>query len=194
MANHPSVPGAAQSGEHRIGVSVKTLEHGLADGDDKSKTAGVASRRFLTRYGPSLSSTLLTATTLLAATALFLAFPLLTFSFLSLALFLLPSALLPGGARFAWFVWIVLSFHITFHCYIITFLLILSRPRLDLVLFKSPLKDFLDCRISLSAVLTTVVVEGEVSRFPRMQTAWSCVLATSLPRALCYRSELAPVN
>jgi hypothetical protein len=29
MQNHPSVPSAAQSGERRIGISVKTVEHGL---------------------------------------------------------------------------------------------------------------------------------------------------------------------
>jgi hypothetical protein len=64
-----------------------------------------------------LTTTLLTATTFLAATtALFLAFALLAFTFLSLAISLL-AALLSGGARFAWFVWILLSFHITFRCY-----------------------------------------------------------------------------
>jgi hypothetical protein len=97
-----------------------------------------------------LTTTLLTTATFLAATtALLLAFPLLTFSFLSLAFILLPSALLAGAAGFAWLVWILLSFHITFRCYIITFLLILSRWRLDLVFLKSPWKDLLDCRILL---------------------------------------------
>jgi ABC-type bacteriocin/lantibiotic exporter with double-glycine peptidase domain len=87
---------------------------------EQNKTAGVTSRRFLNRIRSALSSTLLTATTttFLAATALFLAFPLLPFSFLSLAISLLLAALLPGAARFAWFVWILLSFHITFRCYI----------------------------------------------------------------------------
>jgi hypothetical protein len=68
---------------------------------------------------------LLTATTFLAATAaLFLAFALLALAFLSLAFFLLPTALLAGNIRFAWFVWILLSFHIAFHCYIAHFSLI----------------------------------------------------------------------
>jgi hypothetical protein len=68
-----------------------------------------------------LLTTLLTATALLAAT-LFFALALLAFTFLSLAFFLL-AALLPG-VRFAWFVWILLSFHITFRCYIPDFSLI----------------------------------------------------------------------
>jgi hypothetical protein len=68
-----------------------------------------------------LLTTLLTATALLAAT-LFFALTLLAFTFLSLAILLL-AALLPG-VRFAWFVWILLSFHITFRCYITDFSLI----------------------------------------------------------------------
>jgi hypothetical protein len=68
---------------------------------------------------------LLAATTFLAApSALFLAFALLTFTFLSLAFFLLSATLLPGSPWFAWFVWILLSFHIAFHCYITNFSLI----------------------------------------------------------------------
>jgi hypothetical protein len=73
-----------------------------------------------------LLTTLLTATALLAATllaaTLFFALTLLAFTFLFLAILLL--AALSGSTRFAWFVWILLSFHITFHCYITTFLLI----------------------------------------------------------------------
>src|SRR5205814_6238208 len=69
-----------------------------------------------------LATALLTAALLSATTALFLAFALLAFTFLFLAISLL-AALLSGGARFAWFVWILLSFHITFRCYVITFLL-----------------------------------------------------------------------
>jgi hypothetical protein len=74
----------------------------------------------------ALLTTLLPATTLLATTALlatlFFALTLLAFTFLSLAILLL-AALLPG-IRFAWFVWILLSFHITFRCYIADFSLI----------------------------------------------------------------------
>jgi hypothetical protein len=68
-----------------------------------------------------LAAPLLTAALLAATTALFLTFALLAFTFLFLAISLL-TALLSGAARFAWFVWILLSFHITFRCYIITFL------------------------------------------------------------------------
>jgi hypothetical protein len=64
----------------------------------------------------------LPAATLLPA-ALFFALALLAFTFLFLAILLL-AALLSGGARFAWFVWILLSFHITFRCYIPDFSLI----------------------------------------------------------------------
>jgi hypothetical protein len=67
----------------------------------------------------------------LAATALlstfFLAFALLALTFLSLAFFLLSAALLPRSTGFARFVWILLSFHITFRCYITNFSLIFSR-------------------------------------------------------------------
>jgi hypothetical protein len=79
-----------------------------------------------------LSSAWLTAT-LLAATALlptlFLALALLAFTFLSLAFFLSSIALLPRSTRFARFVWIVLSFHITFRCYITNFSLIFFAVR-----------------------------------------------------------------
>jgi hypothetical protein len=68
-----------------------------------------------------LLSTLLTAATALLTT-LFFALTLLAFTFLSLAILLL-AALLPG-VRFAWFVWILLSFHIAFRCYITHFSLI----------------------------------------------------------------------
>jgi hypothetical protein len=69
-----------------------------------------------------LTATALLATTLLAAT-LFFALTLLAFTFLFLAILLL-SALLSGSTRFAWFVWILLSFHITFRCYITNFSLV----------------------------------------------------------------------
>jgi hypothetical protein len=73
---------------------------------------------------------LLAATTFLATTsALFLAFALLAFTFLFLAVFLLSATLLAGSTWFPWFVWILLSFHITFRCYITNFSLILSRFR-----------------------------------------------------------------
>jgi hypothetical protein len=79
-----------------------------------------------------LLTTLLAATTLLtAATALlatlFFALTLLAFTFLFLAILLLAT-LLSGSNRFAWFVWILLSFHIAFHCYITHFSLILTDP------------------------------------------------------------------
>jgi hypothetical protein len=88
-----------------------------------------------------LAATLLTATT----TALFLAFALLAFTFLSLAISLL-APLLSWAARFARFVWILLSFHITFLTfrYYIVSLLILSRSRLDLVFLESTWKGLLD--------------------------------------------------
>jgi hypothetical protein len=70
-----------------------------------------------------LLTTLLTATALLAAT-LFFALTLLAFTFLFLAILLLAAL---SGIRFAWFVWILLSFHITFRCYIANLSLILSR-------------------------------------------------------------------
>jgi hypothetical protein len=69
-----------------------------------------------------LLAALLTATALLAAT-LFFALTLLAFTFLFLAILLL-AALLSGSTRFAWFFWILLSFHITFRCYIPDFSLI----------------------------------------------------------------------
>jgi hypothetical protein len=74
-----------------------------------------------------LLTTLLAATALLtAATALlaplFFALTLLALTFLFLAILLLAT-LLSGSTRFAWFVWILLSFHITFRCYIPDFLL-----------------------------------------------------------------------
>ncbi len=92
------------------------------------KAAGAASRRSLSQLTRPIVAWL--TTTLLAATALlptfFLAFALLAFTFLSLAFFLLSATLLPRTSRFAWFVWIVLSFHITFRCYITNFSLIFS--------------------------------------------------------------------
>jgi hypothetical protein len=66
---------------------------------------------------PSLSSAWLSATRVFA---LLFTLALLTFTFLSLALFLLSAALLPG-IGFAWLVWILLSFHMTFHCYVANF-------------------------------------------------------------------------
>jgi hypothetical protein len=71
---------------------------------------------------PGSSAALLTATTFLGATAaLFLTFTLLALAFLSLAFFLLSPALLAGSIRFAWFVWILLCFHITFRYYVTRF-------------------------------------------------------------------------
>jgi hypothetical protein len=93
-----------------------------------------------------LLTTLLAATTLLtAATALlatlFFALTLLAFTFLFLAILLLAT-LLSGSTRFAWFVWILLSFHITFRCYIPDFSLIsdwsFPNSRSDPVTLKSP--------------------------------------------------------
>jgi hypothetical protein len=84
-----------------------------------------------------LLTTLLAATALLtAATALFFALTLLAFTFLFLAILLLATLL------FAWFVWILLSFHITFRCYIPDFSLIsawsFSNSRSDPATLKSP--------------------------------------------------------
>jgi hypothetical protein len=78
-----------------------------------------------------LLATLLAATALLATptallASLFFALTLLALTFLFLAILLLAT-LLSGSTRFAWFVWILLSFHITFRCYIANFSLILSR-------------------------------------------------------------------
>jgi hypothetical protein len=74
-----------------------------------------------------LTTALLTAATFLAAaTALFLAFALLAFTFLSLTISLL-AALLRRARRFAWFVRILLCFHIAFRCYITHFLLLSAR-------------------------------------------------------------------
>jgi hypothetical protein len=80
-----------------------------------------------------LATTLLTAALLAATTALFLA--LLAFTFLSLTISLL-AALLPRSARFAWLVWILLSLHITFRCYVLN-LVIYSPSRFDPVFLKS---------------------------------------------------------
>jgi hypothetical protein len=63
-------------------------------------------------------SALLTTALLAAATLLF-AIALLALTFLSITIRLL-SGLLSGTARLAWFVWIVLCFHITFR-YIINY-------------------------------------------------------------------------
>jgi hypothetical protein len=104
-----------------------------------------------------LLSTLLTATTLLAATTallttLFFALPLLAFTFLFLAILLLAT-LLSGSTRFAWFVWILLSFHITFRCYIPDFSLIsdwsFPNSRSNPATLKSPPQGRLALKILL---------------------------------------------
>jgi hypothetical protein len=92
-----------------------------------------------------LATTLLTAALLATTTALFLAFALLAFTLLFLAISLL-AALLSRGARFAWFVWILLSLHITFR-YCVTNLVIYSPWRFDPVFLKSRQRDPLDCGI-----------------------------------------------
>jgi hypothetical protein len=80
----------------------------------------------------TLSAATLSAATLLAATTttllatLLFALTLLAFTFLFLAILLL-AALLSGSTRFAWLVWILLCFHITFRCCITNFSLIFSR-------------------------------------------------------------------
>jgi hypothetical protein len=97
-----------------------------------------------------LSSALLTAllatTALLAATTallatLFFALTLLAFTFLFLAILLLAT-LLSRSTRFAWFVWILLSFHITFRCYMPHFSLVFDwsfpNSRSDPATLKSP--------------------------------------------------------
>ena len=91
----------------------------------------------------ALSSALLTATLLaatgLAAAALLLVLALLAFTFLSLAISLL-TALLPRSTRFAWFVRILLSFHITFRGYITNFSLIFPRFAIRPCLFEIALE------------------------------------------------------
>jgi hypothetical protein len=89
-----------------------------------------------------LLTTLLTATALLAAT-LFFAVTLLAFTFLFLAILLLAT-LLSGSTRFTWFVWILLSFHITFRCYITNFSLVFSRFAIRPRPLESLWKDRLD--------------------------------------------------
>jgi hypothetical protein len=97
-----------------------------------------------------LLAALLTATALLAAT-LFFALTLLAFTFLFLAILLL--AALSGSTRFAWFVWILLSFHITFRCYIPNCSLIsdwsFPNSRSDPATLKSPQHGRLALKILL---------------------------------------------
>jgi hypothetical protein len=81
------------------------------------------------------ATALLTTATALLAAALFFALTLLAFTFLFLAILLLAT-LLSGSTRFAWFVGILLSFHITFRCYIANFSLILSRFAIRPSLFE----------------------------------------------------------
>ena len=84
-----------------------------------------------------MTATLLAASALLST--LFFALALLAFTFLSLAISLL-TALLPRSTRFAWFVRILLSFHITFRGYITNFSLIFPRFAIRPCLFEIALE------------------------------------------------------